>query len=261
MSSSKVEKIFTPVEHNKVSSEVELKIETLILEGVLRTGEKLPGERELSKSLDVSRPILRTALASLESRGLITIRHGGGAYIANIIGTVFAEPVVELIGKNQKARTDYLEYRREIEGLAAGMAARRATADDKLLLQSIMEEMKAAHEARDAKREAKADVEFHSAIGECTHNVILIHTLRSCYALFSGDVFLNRSMMYSEEALRVFLLEQHEAIYIAIMEGLEEAASQAARKHIEFIESKTREMKQMEVWQETSRKRLALRQV
>lgn len=260
MSINKMEKIFTPVEHGKISQEVELKIETLILEGVLRVGEKLPSERELSKSMDVSRPILREALACLEKRGLITIRHGGGAYIADIIGTVFAEPVVELIGRNTKAKSDYLEYRKEIESLTARMAAQRATDGDKALLTNIMQEMQDAHLSNDPEREAKADVEFHSAIGECTHNIILIHTLRSCYALFSGDVFLNRNLMYKEENLREALLYQHKAIYENIIAGDANSTADAAAAHIEFIETITSDIKRKNGWQEVSQQRLALRE-
>ena len=259
MTFNKVEKIFTPIEQSRASHEVELQIETLILEGVLRVGDKLPSERELSKSLDVSRPILRAALASLEERGLITIRHGGGAFIADIIGTIFAKPVVQLIGKNTKAKADYLEYRKEIEGLTAGMAAKRAAPADKTLLKNIMEEMQAAHQAKDADREAKIDVEFHSAIGECTHNIILIHTLRSCYALFSDDVFFNRKVIYQEAGSREKLLNQHKAIFDAIMEGNSEKASKAAQTHISFIETITQDMKQKDTWQEVSQQRLALR--
>ena len=259
MTFKNVETIFTPVEHNKISNEVKVKIETLILEGVLRVGDKLPSERELSKSLDVSRPILRTALASLEEQGLISIKHGGGAYIADIIGTVFAEPVVDLIGRNAKAKADYLEYRKEIEGLAAGMAAERATPADKALLKKIMQEMRDSHKAKEAELEAKIDVEFHSTIGECTHNVILVHTLRSCYALFSDDVFFNRKIIYSEDESQDALLQQHIEIYDAIMQGDSIKASKAARAHISYIEEITKDIKQKDVWQEVSKQRLALR--
>jgi len=260
MTFNKVEKIFSPIEQSRVSSEVEMQIETLILEGVLRVGDKLPSERELSKSMEVSRPILRTALASLEERGLITIRHGGGAYIADIIGTIFAKPVVQLIGRNTKAKADYLEYRKEIEGLSAGLAAKRATPADKTLLENIMKEMLAAHKAEDAEREAKIDVEFHSTIGECTHNVILIHTLRSCYALFSDDVFFNRKVIYEEAGSRKALLDQHKAIYEAIMGGDSKKAAAAAKAHIAFIETITQDMKQKDTWDTVSQQRLALRE-
>nr|MDJ0821506.1 GntR family transcriptional regulator [Paracoccaceae bacterium] len=62
---------FQPVHSEKLSSAVVRQIEQLILRGVLRPGERLPAERELSERLGVSRPSLREAVADLQSRGLL----------------------------------------------------------------------------------------------------------------------------------------------------------------------------------------------
>ena len=135
---------------NKAAAdEVVEQIEGLVLEGVLRVGDRLPGERELARQFEVSRPILRDALKRLETRGLLVTRPGGGTHVADVIGQVFARPVLELIATRRKAAADYLEYRREIEGIAADYAARRATTDDLALLDAIVERMEAAHQAGD----------------------------------------------------------------------------------------------------------------
>src|SRR5690606_39624158 len=52
----------------------------------------------------------------------------------------------------------------------------------------IMEEMRAAHLTGAAEAGLKADVDLHNAIGECAHNIILLHTLRACYRLLSGGI-------------------------------------------------------------------------
>jgi GntR family transcriptional repressor for pyruvate dehydrogenase complex len=70
--------IFARIEHSRTADEVVHQIEILVLEGILRVGDRLPGERELAKQFDVSRPILREALKVLESRGLLNTQHGGG---------------------------------------------------------------------------------------------------------------------------------------------------------------------------------------
>ena len=132
----------------RTADEVVQQIENLILEGVLRVADRLPAERELARQFDVSRPILRDALKTLEQRGLIVTRHGGGTYVADVIGEVFARPVMELIATHRKAAADYLEYRRAVEAIAAEFAARRATDDDRALLGEIMARMQAAHETR-----------------------------------------------------------------------------------------------------------------
>ena len=208
--------IFSRIEHSRTADEVVQQIESLILEGVLRSGDRLPGERDLARQFEVSRPILRDALKELETRGLIVTKHGGGTYIGDVIGQVFARPIMDLIPTHRKAATDYLEYRREMETIAADYAARRATADDLAMLDQIMARMIDVHAAGDFDDEAAIDVEFHSAIGECAHNIILLHTLRSCYRLLSDGVFHNRLLAFALPGARDALLAQHKAIHRAI---------------------------------------------
>ncbi len=248
--------IYTRIEHSATADEVVRQIEGLILEGILRVGDRLPGERELSLQFEVSRPILRNALKTLEARGLLVTRHGGGTHVADVIGQVFTEPVMELIAKHRKATADYLEYRREIEGITAELAAERATQHDRSLLSQIMQRMEGAHKKEDFREEAAIDVEFHSAIGECAHNIILLHTLRSCYRLLSDGVFYNRAHIYNFPGARDKLLEQHKAIYLGVMDGDRDVARKAARNHITFVEHSMREAERTIGWERVSQMRL-----
>ena len=251
--------VFTPIEQNRTSQEVERQIEMLVLEGVLRGGDRLPGERELSKSLNVSRPILRQAIAALVEKGLLVTHHGEGTIVADVIGTIFAAPVAKLIGQNVKAKMDYLEYRREVEGLAAAMAAKRATEADRTLLTRITDAMKAAHADKDAVREAQIDIEFHNAIIDAAHNIVLLHTLRSCYRLLSEDVFFNRQVIYDKPGMREKLLEQHLAIFDAIMARDEVGATGAARAHLNFVMGVQGEAQKAKQREAVSEKRLVAR--
>ncbi|PSH63979.1 MULTISPECIES: FadR/GntR family transcriptional regulator [Phyllobacterium] len=247
--------IFARIQSTRTATDIVSQIETLILEGVLRVGDRLPGERDLSAQFDVSRPILRSALKTLEAKGLLTTRHGGGTFVADVIGEVFSKPMMDLISSHRKAAADYLEYRREIESIAADYAAQRATEDDRLLLHRIMAAMEQAYETDDFKREAELDVELHNAIGECAHNIILLHTLRSCYRLLADDVFYNRTVIYGFPGARAKLLAQHRAIFDAIMASDPAGARTAAREHIDFIEQAQREAVRSSAWQDVSRLR------
>lgn len=251
--------IFSRIEHLRTADEVVQQIETLILEGVLRAGDRLPGERELARQFDVSRPILRDALKAVEARGLIVTRHGGGTHVADVVGQVFAKPVAELIVSHAKAKVDYLEYRREMEGMAAEYAARRVTEDDRALLARIMARMEDAHSRADFAEEAEIDIEFHNAIGECAHNIVLLHTLRSCYRLLSDGVFHNRLIVFTLPEARQTLLDQHRAIHAAVTAGDPAAARKAAMDHISFIERAMTEAERSGDWQRVSRLRLRQR--
>lgn len=251
--------IFAPIAHSRTADDVVEQVEMLILEGVVRPGDRLPGERELARQFDVSRPIVRDALKDLEGRGLVVTRPGGGSHVADVIGEVFAAPVMDLMAQNRKAAADYLEYRREVEGIAAEFAARRATQDDRALLGDIMRRMQDAHDRDDFDAEVAIDVEFHNAVGECAHNIVLLHTLRSCYRLLEDGVFLSRTLIYRTQGTQEELLGQHRAIYDAIVAGDAEAARKAARAHIDFVEQAMNDAERSGEWQRISQLRLRQR--
>lgn len=249
--------VFDRIVHNRTADAIVHQIEDLILQGVLRTGDRLPSERELAKMLDVSRPILRQALKTLEERDLIVARHGGGTFVADVIGTIFSEPIVRLFGRHPSAVFDYLDFRREIEQVTSALAAVRATAADREILSRLIEQMKAAHVREAFEEEAEIDVEFHHAIGESAHNIVLLHTLRGCYRLLADGVFYNRACLYQSPQARDQLLEQHIAIHAAIMEGDPEAARRAAGGHIGYVADALRDLERVGAWQDVSERRLS----
>lgn len=253
--------LFSRVEHNRTADGVVHQIETLILDGVLRDGDRLPGERDLAQRLDVSRPILREALKELETRGLLASTHGGGTFVADIVGQIFSRPLAELIARHERATQDYLDYRREMEGLTAELAARRATATDRAILTAIVERMRAAHESGSFEEELATDIELHNAIGEAAHNIMLMHTLRACYRLLTQGIFFHRHLVFSSPAARADLLAQHEAIHAAIMAGDGNAARNAAQAHMDYIAVAIREAARSGEWQRISQLRLQKRRL
>lgn len=227
--------MFAKVNHARTADAVVDQIELLILNGVLRPADRLPPERELVDLVDVSRPILREALKTLEERGLVVSRQGGGTYVADLTGSVFSEALVDLIARHPAAIEDYLDFRSDIEGLAAAKAAARSTAADHALLTRIVEAMAAAFEAEDHEAEARLDVEFHQAIGEAAHNMILLHTLRACYRLLETGVYFSQQKLFRHPGAREALLDQHRAILARVTAGDSEGARRAAEAHIAFV--------------------------
>ncbi|MCD2172838.1 FadR/GntR family transcriptional regulator [Rhizobium sp. C4] len=251
--------LFSPVTTSKTADDVVAQVEALLLDGVLRSGERLPGERDLALRLEVSRPVLRDALKVLEERGLIESRHGGGTYVADIIGEVFSRPLIELLNRHERAALDYLEYRRELEGLTSELAARRANAADRENLARIIGDMRAAHAAGHLQGERDADVELHNAVGECAHNTILLHTLHACYRLLSAGILTQRNAIFEIPGTRNALLAQHERIVETILGGDPAAARQAAEAHIDFVTATLHEAKRSGEWERVSRQRLVSR--
>lgn len=234
--------VFQQIKHGRSADETAHQIEGLVLEGVLRSGDQLPSERELALEMGISRPVLREAIEKLEARKILQRRQGDGTFVCDIIGQVFSDPIASLLPHHRKATIDYLEYRREIESVAAGFAARRATRFDIGMLEKCMARMKKAHDEENFKEEALVDVEFHSLIGEMAHNLVLLHTLRSCYRLLSEGVFQNRSKLYEKPGGRQALYDQHMRIANAILAGNAGEAGAASRDHMNYVIEKSREL-------------------
>ena len=70
-----------------------LKFRTLIQEGALKPGERLPSERVLAEQLKVSRSSVREAIRSLELQGLVGSKRGSGT----LITTADLESMVALL--------------------------------------------------------------------------------------------------------------------------------------------------------------------
>lgn len=232
--------IFEPIAHDSVSDAVVQQIEAMIVNGILKEGTRLPSEREMSELMEVSRPKLREALKQLEEDGLVQVKHGGGSFIAKLTGTAMTPAFLDLYARHHTAFYDYLEYRREQEAFAARLAARRATATDKDILRRILEQMDAAHAADDNEAGELADIRLHTAIVDASNNSTLIHMMASIYDLTKRGVFYNRGYLRTIDTAGDLLLAQHHAIADAIIAGDEEAAEEAARRHINFVEASFR---------------------
>ena len=184
---------FRPVKVSKVSASIVAQLEELILEGTLRAGERLPAERELAATLDVSRPSLREAVVILEARGLLEARRGGGTFVQNIMGGIMADPLIEMIQTHGESKFDALEMRSVLEVTASRYAAERRTDSDIEMIKRKYDELEVQYNLHnsDLTSEIEADVAFHLAIADASHNTVLIHIMRSLINLIRVDIGLN----------------------------------------------------------------------
>ena len=228
---------FQKIEAEKLSQSVVQQIELLILRGILRPGERLPSERELSDRMGVSRPSLREAVADLQDRGLLVSRPNAGIFVADVLGSAFSPALVGLFSAHEEAVFDYLAFRRDMEGLAAERAARLGSDTDLAVIATIFAKMEAAHAKRDPTDEAELDANFHMAIIEASHNVVMLHMMRSMYDLLRQGVFYNRQVMFRNRQTRDALLDQHRAINAAIQARNPSEARAAVAAHLGFVET------------------------
>jgi GntR family transcriptional repressor for pyruvate dehydrogenase complex len=227
---------FQKIQPEKLSIAVVKQIEMLILRGILRPGERLPAERELAERLGVSRPSLREAISNLQDQGLLSAKAGSGIYVAEVLGSAFSPALVRLFGSHDEAVFDYLSFRKDLEGLAAERAARLGSDSDLKVVQAIFDKMQAAHERNASEDEAQLDAQFHMAIIEASHNVVMLHMMRSMYELLQQGVFYNRQIMFQQQTTRGAILDQHRAINTALQARDAEGARDAIHKHLSFVQ-------------------------
>jgi GntR family transcriptional repressor for pyruvate dehydrogenase complex len=247
---------FTKIVAEKLAISVVRQIETLILRGILRPGDRLPPERDLSERLGVSRPSLREAVADLSRRGLLETRAGSGVYVADVLGNAFSPALTGLFASHDEALLDYIAFRRDIEGLAAARAATDGSDTDLALIDTIFGKMEAVHKLRDPSREAALDADFHLAIVEASHNVIMLHMMRSMMDLLRRGVFYNRSVMFRQRTTRDTLLDQHRAINSALQARDADNARAAVEAHLTFVRAALRDQREAAAHEDVARLRL-----
>lgn len=247
---------FQKIAPEKLSDSVVDQIELLILRGILRPSERLPSERELSDRLGVSRPSLRQAVAELQTRGLLETKAGAGIYVSDKLGALFPAALVSLFAAHPEAVFDYVAFRRDIEGIAAERAARYGSETDLALIDEIFGKMEAAHQKSDPAEESQLDAEFHIAITEAGHNIIMLHMMRAMFEMLRGGVFYNRQIMFRHRTTRDMLLEQHRAIRDAILARDGEGARAAVHTHLDYVEQSLSAQEKSEHNEAIARQRL-----
>ncbi|EKM99011.1 MULTISPECIES: FCD domain-containing protein [Acidocella] len=230
------------------------RIQTMILEGALRPGEKLLGERELAERLGVSRPSLHQALAQLEERGLL-VSGKSGTSVARFLDRL-ADPLAELFVTEPRATADYIEFRRTVEVAAAGYAAIRATQPEREAIADCLRRIQAAHDAGESALEADVDAELHGLIYEASHNLMVLHIMRVLGDLLRKNVFYNRETLYLRAGLRDLLLAQHLRIGEAVLSGDANEAGEAMRAHMDFTGSTLEDIQREEARLATAMRRI-----
>jgi GntR family transcriptional repressor for pyruvate dehydrogenase complex len=220
------------IRHRRLADTIAEHFEQLILEGVLRPGERLASERDLAERLEVSRPSLRDAIDILVKRGLLTTGKTG-TMVAEFLAPL-TNPLAALLQSNERVTRDYFEYREAIEPRTAGLAALRATEFDREAIRACIDRMEAAHGLEDPTAEAEADADLHVLVYEAAHNLVILHVMRAFAEMLRQDIFYNRKLLYARANVRAALLAQHRVIGEAVLAGDARRAEKAAGDHIRF---------------------------
>lgn len=169
----------SPTPKRKAVDEAVDRIRASILGGEFAAGTDLPGERELSQTLGVSRLTLRAALSRLEAEGLVKPVHGSGTRVLDYRehgGVEMLGHMATLVQRGGEVPlamlADLLELRRVVAVEVMGVAAERATDAE---LDELGRHL--AHQAKctsDAQKYMAADIETARRLAQATHNQAIV---------------------------------------------------------------------------------------
>src|SRR5262249_7433394 len=100
-----------PVKSTRIYEEIVRQVKRVMAEGKLKSADRLPPERDLAERFMVSRTSVREALRALQSRGLVEIRAGEGAFIRDISVDALIEPLALVILPHREAVGELFEAR------------------------------------------------------------------------------------------------------------------------------------------------------
>ena len=158
-----------------------------------------------------------------------------GIFVADVLGSAFSDELIKLFADHDEAVFDYLSFRRDMEGMAANRTACLASETDLRIVQALFDKMELAHIKRLAKDEACLDAQFHLSIIEASHNVIMLHMMRSMYQLLKEGVFYNRRVMFKQRTTRDELLAQHRTINDTLQRRDPAGARMAVEAHLNYV--------------------------
>ncbi|MEU5845369.1 FadR/GntR family transcriptional regulator [Saccharopolyspora shandongensis] len=197
----------------------------------LRSGDRLPTEKDLADAVHMSRTVVREAVKILSALGRLSVQKGRGIYVSEPEGDLWRESFAQFLPADLRQVEELFEYRRHIETATARLAAKRAVPTQvKALHEAAQQSMDAAH--HDIETFAQADESFHGEVGAAAGNVFLSATVESVQRLQRQVSIIGLAGAASGSL--VVAAEQHLAIAAAIASGNEDQAASLMGEHIDM---------------------------
>lgn len=207
--------MFESIDNKKNYQKIVEQIQNMILDGKMKSGDKLPPERELVGMLQVSRSSLREALKALEVMGLLESKQGEGSFIVNNVEETILKSVSIAYTLNGGSVKDVMQLRECLEVCAVKQIILYGKDEDIAKLEEIIEFMKAAESFEEGEW---WDIKFHNKLIKTTNNIlfeIIADSISDLMTNFISDI----RKIYSEreaEEQKYFFIEQHKNIVAAI---------------------------------------------
>jgi GntR family transcriptional repressor for pyruvate dehydrogenase complex len=201
-------------------------IRSLIENGSLRPGDKIPPEREFAQQLKVSRASLRTGIGYLAAMGLMKVKHGVGTFVADG-PAAFGKDSVSMMGALHGFQSwQMFEARLLIESNLAALAAERGTEEHYTALAEEVAEIFAALES--PAEFLIHDVLFHRIVAQASGNPILAALMET----ITSALYENRRRTVERAIDLRESAEMHREVFRAIRSRNPEEARRLMEQHL-----------------------------
>ena len=227
---------FQPVsEAYSLSEKVFDQVTDAISAGRYSPGDKLPSENELVNVFKVSRTLVREAMKMLAGQGLITVKRGLGAYIADYRGPSRLSNLQTILSPHTENILELFQIRKILESEAAAWAAQKARPTDLEKMERLLIRAKTLALDPKCKRNKlnKINSDFHYALVEASGNRTLQKVMTGLMDMMTGvrDITLQLPGRYSGSVVG------HREILTAIENGDSAKARRCMAKHLEEVET------------------------
>lgn len=222
-------RLLSPVTDRRISALIVDQVRSLIHEGKLTPGDRLPPEREMCERFGVSRVTVREALRVLEAAGLVEIRVGahGGAFVTQPTSDRVGASIVDLLTLSSVTASEVTEVRMVLEVGTIPLLCENADDTDIAALEAICDRQEAA--LASGAYDVRLSAEFHTRLAAATHNTafeMLIHS-------FHGPLLMSlATAKKTAPEMGRRGLEEHRAIIEAIRTADAEAGARIMREHL-----------------------------
>ncbi len=226
---------FSAIRQSKVSEDIVEQIKTLIRNGQLQPGEKLPSERNLAQILEVGRSSLREAINSLSMMGLVEVRRRKGIYVRSVSAPLVSDPLRQIMDDDRKIISSLYDIRIDLEVASASIAAESRT---EAQLEKLAERLNATKSKNgDRFYKTKNDLDFHSTIADATGNFLRVHIINEVFTVAGQYIKSALDKVVALPGNSEAIYEQHVAIYEAISRKNPDQAGDKMRTHLEWVKT------------------------
>jgi DNA-binding FadR family transcriptional regulator len=200
-----------PIRSLRAFEEISDQIRDQIRSGQLKSGDRLPPERDLAKTFMVSRTAVREALITLELSGQVKILKGrsGGAYVNEAGNELVTRSFQDLLSFGRISLASLLDARNMILEPLVRRACDRANSSDLADLERNVEELAIVTAEKNLTARSRVVVEFYVLLARATGNPVMLAIVNALSTVLQEHILVKKPRQHAETLLARRVIIKH----------------------------------------------------